>query len=1440
MRKFSYCLFILLACVFILGAAGDKKKYIFQIPLNGQLITSEDPAVIRTNFRTLTNLRYTDTHVKGIGGMTKINTTAISVAQDLENYTEVDGGTTITIGVEKAPEATTTDPDNDADVTTGWTAKSSATLSSEGSGNTGNCLKILENGANNPYAESAAMTVTAGRQYSLSFYHKDVDGTSDDPTWCVYGATTANEINTEGAPVTLTAAAAWENVVDKFIAPATENATIQFLHSATSADGDAYYFDDTTFIEVVDQIEFLATTEDEDGYVYYDFGADYFGGDFEFFVDLNVSAEADGIVWGWGLANTLDDFNGIDTASGDFIGLKLNGASTAKCYVRLQACNAGTLASSTDYEATLSTDYYLSIKRDTSVGTYGTVYLYVYSDSARTTLLSTQTLTLTEDEDFRYLYAFSSHDSNDGTDTLTGIVSNLSIATRKIKTGFHYTPKNPTESHILVQADDGDGNTFIVDNTTAIPDAGNFSTAKVLAEEGAADTGMWAVATNGDLIYTNKEHVHIWGGDEYPQSSVISSTAVITNTVTNPRDYTIVLQNDTNNAKNSMTLGGIDTDTYLLLHNDGADTEAVAIADSSTSGPSGNADTVNDDAQLTTAKKKFGTASLDLERGGTDDSVEWNDHAGWDFDSGNFTIEAWVDMEGNVEDGNNETIASQYDDATHYWYFYIRDPGDGHDRLYFYMENGAATISLTSDQLPVGYNESFQHFAVIRGWGGNANDYALTYNGTLIGSGTDTDDMPNFTNPLEIGATNGVKGLDGQIDELRISKVARWTSNFTPNSEPYTTDTRYWLVGATRPLQGVKYYIGDANTTTGTTLTVQEWNGSGWETLTSVDNNFWDGTAVQGISMAQTGSVTWDSTENTSRLKYIEGKLLYWYQFYLDTAGADPRIYYITVDAAMQPITDIWDGAERPTISFQIYEDSIYKDRTLAVYEEDFTSVNTNTYASIDGLAGGTEFLFIGFPEPQTGISVVLAPNEENDTAGTDIVVSYWDGIAWANATAIVDGTQTTTISLSQSGVVSWQQVEPGQEHLKNLVSGVPLYYYRLEFDENIGTSVDIDYIGGIPASKVINPYNSVLVSGNAVWLLGESDRFGNKVLRSAVGTSEVFNGDRHLEFFVGTKEDIVAGGSIFYQFGSNIYEAILVLKESETWLLVPEPDGSVRLFQISDRIGCVAPSTLKIASKGTADVTASGIIALWQGADGIYMFDGNSISKVSQAIDDLFDLRLSNLNRDAVGESYGFIDIPNWEYHWVYPTGSATVPDEEHVYDIKRNRWYEVGRGSAKDLQCGFLVRDTGGNTYSYGGIATGYLERLGYGNDFDGNDIVHALRFGDISLPGPGDEVGAMGDTVPRAFKLITKATNTTTNTVAVSYYKDCNTSADYSFTLAPQASGKNVAQDVHSLGGEGPATFHDFSLSMTTDNEVVGFEPIFCGIIYQWKRYDEVGGN
>jgi len=153
---------------------------------------------------------------------------------------------------------------------------------------------------------------------------------------------------------------------------------------------------------------YAGLTQNEDAYIYKDKGVGHFNGDFEHLIDVYLDASDEfGIVVVWGLANLVDDLGGIALASGDELSVYFfyNGADRI---LRLRELVGG-ISYITNYIVSLDTPYYLKIKRDESIGTYGRLYCYVYSDSARTNLLETLQLDLHEKEDFRYIYATQSY-----------------------------------------------------------------------------------------------------------------------------------------------------------------------------------------------------------------------------------------------------------------------------------------------------------------------------------------------------------------------------------------------------------------------------------------------------------------------------------------------------------------------------------------------------------------------------------------------------------------------------------------------------------------------------------------------------------------------------------------------------------------------------------------------------------------------------------------------------------------------------------------------------------------------------------------------------------------------------------------------------------------------------------------------------------------------
>jgi len=175
-------------------------------------------------------------------------------------------------------------------------------------------------------------------------------------------------------------------------------------------------------------ITFSGVTKDEEAYVYYDHGANHFDGDFEHLIDVAItgaSSATSSAVFCWSLQNVVDEMWTLGQNSGDILCAFLYYTSS-EYRIYLREVDGGDITQDY-YVCSVSTVYYMKIKRDEDVGTYGTLYCYIYDDSDRTNLVDTLSVELnTSKKDFRYGFALNTTDSGDGS-TMSGTVSNLDL-----------------------------------------------------------------------------------------------------------------------------------------------------------------------------------------------------------------------------------------------------------------------------------------------------------------------------------------------------------------------------------------------------------------------------------------------------------------------------------------------------------------------------------------------------------------------------------------------------------------------------------------------------------------------------------------------------------------------------------------------------------------------------------------------------------------------------------------------------------------------------------------------------------------------------------------------------------------------------------------------------------------------------------------------------
>jgi hypothetical protein len=291
------------------------------------------------------------------------------------------------------------------------------------------------------------------------------------------------------------------------------------------------------------------------------------------------------------------------------------------------------------------------------------------------------------------------------------------------------------------------------------------------------------------------------------------------------------------------------------------------------------------------------------------------------------------------------------------------------------------------------------------------------------------------------------------------------------------------------------------------------------------------------------------------------------------------------------------------------------------------------------------------------------------------------------------------------------------------------------------------------------------------------------------------------------------------------------MFKDNETWIMAGTDitQWADSTFLLSSTIGCPAPMTLKtinLSAEPGAGTNRS--LAIWQGVNGVYMSDGRAPIPIHGDIKAYFDRTDPRcINSNMVGDSVGGIDPVNQEYHLLLASGtSATYPNVELVYDITRNRWFEVAR--PEPLQFILLVHDTLGNSYTYGFLDNGKMHRLENGTSFYGEDITHEVQFGDIPLGG-----GYSIETQLDRLRLITKSKTTTSNDIELTHYADGSATGEV-FLLSPINSGHRVAQPIitDKLMGD---TLHSFKLKMTTNDETIGFEPLVLAATFHATHED-----
>lgn len=184
--------------------------------------------------------------------------------------------------------------------------------------------------------------------------------------------------------------------------------------------------------------------------------------------------------------------------------------------------------------------------------------------------------------------------------------------------------------------------------------------------------------------------------------------------------------------------------------------------------------TASGNAQIDTAQSKFGGASALFD--GTGDDLTSADNADWNLGGtgggADFTLDFWVRF--NSTPSNAGLVSTWNTDG---WELYYA-PSVMELRMWASGLVGGVSWNPSTN--------TWYHVALVR----SGTTITVYIDGTSIGTIPDFD-ANNDANSFVVGAggPSGEEPLNGWIDEVRVSKgIARWTSNFTLPTTPYTHD----------------------------------------------------------------------------------------------------------------------------------------------------------------------------------------------------------------------------------------------------------------------------------------------------------------------------------------------------------------------------------------------------------------------------------------------------------------------------------------------------------------------------------------------------------------------------------------------------------------------------------------------------------------------------
>lgn len=192
--------------------------------------------------------------------------------------------------------------------------------------------------------------------------------------------------------------------------------------------------------------------------------------------------------------------------------------------------------------------------------------------------------------------------------------------------------------------------------------------------------------------------------------------------------------------------------------------------------------TAQGNAQVDTAQSKFGSASALFD--GSGDGLLVTNVSDLGVGTGDISVECYVRV--TTTTPGAQTIYDQRDDANGFWPALFINNDGSLVRFGFWWDGAYRLYHQTTPNINTWY-----HVALVRQNG----DWAIYVDGVKSSSTYTGADFIVANDDASIGFNfNASNSINGHIDEVRVSNIARYTSNFTAPTAPFVNDSNTLLL----------------------------------------------------------------------------------------------------------------------------------------------------------------------------------------------------------------------------------------------------------------------------------------------------------------------------------------------------------------------------------------------------------------------------------------------------------------------------------------------------------------------------------------------------------------------------------------------------------------------------------------------------------------------